>query len=78
MTIKLKNTINWRLIFQSRCAIDSCYDWINGNLTDDKLIRLIRGLKLSSEAEKMKKYMIKYNHKNLKGIMRGALKRYYC
>lgn len=71
-------SVNWKNICESRCAIDSCYDWINENLTDEKLIKVLKGLKLFNEANEMRKYMIKYNHKNLKGIMRGALKRYYC
>lgn len=68
--------INWKNICESRCAIDSCYDWINNDLTDSKLIKVISGLGWKEDAEKIRKYIVRY--KTLKELMRRGLKRNYC
>jgi hypothetical protein len=70
--------IKWKRICESRCAIDSCYDWINNNLTDNKLIKVISGLGCKEDAEEIRKHTIRYNHQKLKELMRRGLKRNYC
>ena len=69
--------INWKNICESICAIDSCYDWIEENLTDTKLVKTITNLGFEVDALKIKN-LIKCKHKNLKQNMIRGLKRNHC
>lgn len=70
--------IKWKNICESRCAIDACYDWTKENLTDTKLIRIIKKLGFKEEALQIRKYLLRYKRKNLKQNMIRGLKRNYC
>lgn len=67
--------IKWKNICTSRCAIDSCYDWIEENLTDTNFIKIITNLGFKEDALQIKKYLMRHNRKNLKQNMIRGLKR---
>lgn len=70
--------INWKDICESRCAIDSCYDWLEQNLTDIKLIKVLTKLGFKEQTDQICKYIVKYRHKDLRKNMRSALRRNKC
>lgn len=66
----------WKNLCESRCAIDSLYDWINQDLTDAKLLKILRGLGFHKESDFINKYIYKYNHHLLIQNIKKAFKRH--
>lgn len=63
--------MKWKEMFGSRCAVDSCHDWLNEDITHIELFNIVSKLGFKTQASSIRRY----KKSNLQKNMRQALKR---